>query len=159
MKTVIIYATKHGSVENAANKLKSKIPDKVMLVNIMAESPPSLEEFENVVIGGSIYAGKIQKKLIKYIDSHLNELLTKRIGLFICAAQEEKIREKELKDSFPEVLFQHALCKEIFGYEVHFEDMNFIERKLVGAILGHKKSYSELSEEKINQFAHAMAEE
>lgn len=159
MKTVIIYATKHGSVENAANKLKSKIPDKVMLVNIMAESPPSLEEFENVIIGGSIYAGKIQKKLIKYIDSHLNELLTKRIGLFICAAQEEKIRERELKDSFPEVLFQHALCKGIFGYEVHFEDMNFIERKLAGAILGHKKSYSELSEEKINQFAHAMAEE
>jgi menaquinone-dependent protoporphyrinogen oxidase len=154
--TLIIYATKHGSVENAVKLLMEKIEGKVTIINIMNEDPPKLNEYENVILGGSIYVGKIQKRLSKYIEKHLSELLTKRIGLFICAAQEEEIREKELIESFPEKLFEHAVCKEIFGYEIHYEDMNFIEKKVVGSILGHKSNYSELSDVKIDSFAKVM---
>jgi menaquinone-dependent protoporphyrinogen oxidase len=156
-KTIMIYATKHGSVENVVTILKEKIPGEIHLTNIMGEEPPQLADYENVIIGGSIYAGKIQKKLSKYIEKHLEELLTKRVGLFICGAQEEKIREKELVDAFPAELFQNAACKEVFGYEIHYEDMNFIEKKIVSTILGHKDSYSELSGEKMDHFAHIMA--
>ncbi len=155
--TIMIYATKHGSVENAVNILKEKMPGEIDIVNITGEEPPPLADYENVIIGGSIYAGKIQKKLSKYIEKHLKELLAKRVGIFICAAQEEKVREKELEDAFPAELFQRALCKEVFGYEIHYEDMNFIEKKLVSKILGHKESYSELSDEKMDHFAHVMA--
>jgi menaquinone-dependent protoporphyrinogen oxidase len=157
MKTIIIYATKHGSVENAVNLLKGKLEGEVKLVNIMNQEAPTLAEYENVILGGSIYVGKIQKRFSKYIEKHLSELLTKRVGLFICAAQQEDIREKELIDSYPEELFQHALCKEIFGYEIHYEDMNFIEKRVVSSIMGHKSDYSELSESKIDSFAKAIA--
>lgn len=157
MKTIIIYATKHGSIENAVTILKSKVAGETKLVNIMNEEAPSLTEYENVILGGSIYVGKIQKKLSKYIEKHLPELLTKRVGLFICAAQKEDIREKELIDSYPEALFKHAICKEIFGYEIHYEDMNFIEKKVVSSIMRHKSDYSELSESKIDSFAKAIA--
>lgn len=156
MTSVIIYATKHGSVEHAVQLLKEKMEGEVKLVNIMNEEAPSLTEFESVILGGSIYVGRIQKQLTKYMEKHLAELLTKRVGLFICGAQQEDIREKELNDSFPKELSQHAQCKEVFGYEIHYDDMNFIEKKVVGSILGHKNDYSELSEAKIEQFAHAM---
>lgn len=154
--TMIIYATKHGSVENAVKLLTEKLEGKVTVINIMNEDPPELNEYENVILGGSIYVGKIQKRLSKYIVKHLSELLTKRIGLFICAAQEEEIREKELIESFPEMLFEHAVCKEIFGYEIHYDDMNFIEKKVVGSILGHKSNYSELSDAKIDSFSKVL---
>jgi menaquinone-dependent protoporphyrinogen oxidase len=157
-KTIMIYATKHGSVENAVAILKEKMPGEILLVNIMGEVPPSLADYENVIIGGSIYVGKIQKKLEKYVENHLDELLKKKVGLFICAAQEEKVREKELEDAFPRELYQHACCKEVFGYEIHYEDMNFIEKKIVSKILGHKESYSELSGEKMDHFARVMAD-
>jgi menaquinone-dependent protoporphyrinogen oxidase len=155
-KTIVIFSTKHGSVENAVKLLKEKLGGEVTVINIMNEDPPELNEYENVILGGSIYVGKIQKQLSKYMEKHLSELLTKRIGLFICAAEREDIREKELIDSFPKKLFEHSICKEIFGYEIHYEDMNFIEKKVVGSILGHKKNHSELSESKIDSFVKAM---
>lgn len=154
--TIIIYATKHGSVEHAVMLLKAKLEGEVRLVNILEEKVPSLGDYENVILGGSIYLGKIQKQLTKYIEKHLSELLTKRVGLFICAAQQEDVREKELIDAFPNELFEHAISKEIFGYEINFDDMNFIEKKVVRSILGHQDNYSELSNETIERFAHAI---
>lgn len=158
MKTIIIYTTNHGSVEHAAQMLKPRIPGDVELINMMKKEAPLLDEFDNVILGGSIYAGKIQSKLSQYAEKHLPELLTKRIGLFICAAQKEEISEKELVDSFPKDLIEHAICKEVFGYEIHFEDMNFFEKMIVRFVMKQHQSYSELSSEKINGFAETIAE-
>lgn len=153
MKSIIIYATKHGSVENAAHLLQSKMEGESCLINIMKEDVPILDEYDTIIFGGSIYVGKIQKQLSKYIAKNLPLLLKKRIGLFICAGEKEEVRVKELETSFPNMLFTHAVCKEIFGYEIHYEKLNFIEKKMAGAILGHKQSYSNLSETKIENFA------
>lgn len=157
MKTIIIYTTKYGSAENAATILKSKMEGEVKLVNLMKEEVPELDGYDNVVLGGSIYAGKIQKKLSKFVHKNLSILMKKRVGLFICAGEkEQEVREKELVNAFPNELSAYATCKEIFGYEIHYERLNFLEKKLVGAILGHKKGCSELSEDKIGSFAKGM---
>ncbi|MFZ5639495.1 MAG: flavodoxin domain-containing protein [Bacillota bacterium] len=93
MRSLIIYATKYGCAEKAATILKSKMNGDVFLVNVMKEKVPGLDQYDNVILGGSIYIGKIQKALIKYIKSNLPSLLQKRVGLFICAGDlsEEKI--------------------------------------------------------------------
>lgn len=151
---MIIYTTKHGSVGRAANILKSKIEGQVTLVNIMQEKAPSIEEYDYIILGGSIYAGKIQRKLSKFIASHLPLLLSKKVGLFICAAEQRvEEKEKELINAFPIELSQHALCKEIFGYEIHYEDMNFLEKKIISSVMGYQESQFKLSEEKIENFA------
>jgi menaquinone-dependent protoporphyrinogen oxidase len=158
MKTIIIFATKYGCVENAVGILKSMLTGEVKQVNIMKENVPSLDHFDHVIIGGSIYVGRIQKKLSKFVDKNLSELLTKRIGLFICAGEKkEEVREKELVDAFPNELFEHAICKDIFGYEIHFEKLNFLEKKMVAAVLRLKMSCSELSVEKIKRFAEILS--
>lgn len=153
MRTIIIYATKHGSAENAASMLKAWLEGEIQILNIMLEDVPNLAPYENVVLGGSIYMGKIQKKLAKYMAANLPILMKKRIGLFICAGEKEEIRRRELETAFPIELYTHAVCKEIFGYEIHYEKLNFIEKKLASAILGHNQSYCNLSEEKIKSFA------
>jgi menaquinone-dependent protoporphyrinogen oxidase len=158
LKTIIIYSTKYGCVENAVNILKSKIEGLVKLINIMKEDVPQLKEYDNVILGGSIYVGKIQKKLSKFVDKNLSLLLTKRLGVFICAGEKkQEVREKELVDAFPKELFNHAICKEIFGYEIHYEKLNFLEKKMVAAVLGHKEDCTELSVEKIEKFAEMIS--
>ncbi|WML42880.1 flavodoxin domain-containing protein [Neobacillus sp. PS3-40] len=158
MKTVILYATKYGSVEHAVEILESKLVGKVQHLNIMKEDVPTLIDYDQVIIGGSIYVGKIQRKLSKFVTKNLPLLLTKRIGLFICAGEKlQEVREKELVDAFPNDLFNHAICKDIFGYEIHYEKLNFLEKKMVGAVLGLKEGCSELSEEKITDFAKIMS--
>lgn len=154
MKSIIIYATKHGSVENAAKILKSKMNGDVLLVNVMKESLPSLEAYDTVILAGSIYMGQIQKQLTNYINTNLSALMQKRIGLFICAASpEQEARVKELETSFPIELYSRAICKDVFGYELNFAKLNFFEKLIMRMVTGSKESSSYLDQGKIAAFA------
>ncbi|MCB2295221.1 flavodoxin domain-containing protein [Clostridium algoriphilum] len=154
MKTLIVYATKHGTTENAVNILKSKLTGDVNLVNIMLEPATQLEEYDIIILGGSIYMGKIQKKLSTFILINLPLLLKKQIGLFICAGEKDKaLVSKELIFAFPATLFDHAIVKEVFGFELDMNKLNFFEKFVINKLKGVKTSIHELSETKIDAFA------
>jgi menaquinone-dependent protoporphyrinogen oxidase len=157
MKSIVIYATKYGTAEKAAKMLKEKLQGEVALVNIMKEKSPSFKEYDNVILGGSIYVGKIQKELTNYMKSNLSELMKKRVGLFICAAlnEPEKLTQ-ELNDAFPEELRSAAVAKEAFGYKFSFEKMNFFDKMATKAIVGIKSNVSELNAGAVESFAKAM---
>lgn len=157
MKTLIIYSTKHGTAEKAVNILKSKLKGEVHTVNIMLEPGTEVEEYDNIILGGSIYIGNIQKKLSSFVNTNLPLLLKKRIGLFLCAAEEdETLKEKEFRIAFPPTLFDHARAKEVFGFELDMEKLNFLEKLAMSKIKGFKTSMFKLSEEKIDGFAEKM---
>lgn len=158
MRSLIIYATKYGCVEKAANILKSKLDGDVFIVNVMKEKVPNLDDYDNIILGGSIYAGKIQKTLTNYIKSNLPFLLHKRVGLFICAGEPEPKRTKELEEAFPAELFNHAVAKDVFGYEFCYEKFNLLDKFIMRSIKGVTKSYSDLSKQKIESFAKAIGE-
>lgn len=157
MKSIIIYSTKYGSAEKAARKIKEKLEGEVILVNIMKENISSIEEYDNVILGGSIYVGKIQKKLKEYINKNLAALMKKRIGLFICAAEKDaNKKEKELQAAFPADLYNKAISREILGYEIYYDKLNFFEKKIMNSIMGVKTNVSELCEESINNLVKNM---
>lgn len=153
MKNIIIFTTKHGSVEKAAKRLEAKLDGEVCLVNLMREKSPALDEFDRVILGGSIYAGRVQKKLSGFILGNVSQLVKKRVGLFICAAQPEPASLQELQAAFPSDLFEHAVVKEVFGYEYDFAKLNLLEKLATRAIAGVTSSKFELSDEKIDIFA------
>ena len=158
MKSIIIYTTKYGSVEKAAKMLKSKMDGEVLLVNLMREKAPELSGYDTVILGGSVYAGSIQKALKNYISKNLPELQNKRLGLFICGAQTapEEI-QRELESNFPPGLYSRAAAKDSFGYEFDLSKLNFLYRIMIGKIAGVRESEFKLSEEKIESFAKAIA--
>lgn len=154
MKMLIIYATKYGCTQKAVTLLKSKLCENVSSINIMKDKVPDLKEYDTVILGGSIYVGKIQKQMHNYMLKHAEELKTKRLGLFICAGEQDPvIIEKQLKTSFPKELFSHAIIKETFGGELHIEKISFIEKHMIRIVKGIKQNYSRLSEDKIDKFA------
>lgn len=157
MKSLVIYATKYGTVEKATNLIKNKLKGEVVVINILKQSPPSLVEFDNIILGGSIYIGNIQKKLKQYAITHEEELLMKRIGLFICGgADKEEEKNKELKNAFPSKLYENAICKCSFGYEYKFEKLNILEKAMIKKITGIKDSVYKLSEDSIENFVNTM---
>lgn len=159
MKSIIIYSTKHGSVEHAANILKSKMNGDVLLVNVMKETVPPVDAYDNVILAGSIYMGRIQKELTNYVTANLPVLLQKRVGLFICAASPEPAaRMKELETSFPGELCAKAVCKDVFGYDLNYDKLNFFEKLIMRMVTGSKESSSHLEHEKIASFAKAISE-
>ena len=159
MKTIIIYSTKYGTVEKAAKMLKSKISGDVQLINVQKEQVPSLQPYDNVVLGGSIYIGMIQKELKNYINNNLSTLLQKRVGLFICGASPDaSALVKEIETSYPAELFKHAVCKEVFGHEINFPKLKFFDKLVLRMVQGNNNSSSNISEEKITKFAKELVQ-
>jgi len=79
--------------------------------------------------------------------------------LFICAAEkDESLNEKELIAAFPPILFDHAIAKEVFGFELDMDKLSFLEKLVMSKVKGLKTSIHELSEEKVYSFAENMVE-
>jgi len=59
MNILIAYATKYGCTEKCAAVLSEKLTGKVDLCNLKGGRASDLTQYEKVIIGGSIYMGKI----------------------------------------------------------------------------------------------------
>ncbi|MCX8130880.1 MAG: flavodoxin domain-containing protein [Clostridia bacterium] len=170
MDTLIIYATKHGTAEKCAALLSKKLEGKVDIHDIKAGSVLDLTKYGRVVIGGSIYMGRIQKEISTFCTQNINELRDKKLGLYICCMFKNNA-DAQLNSAFPKELLDIASAKECFGGEMRFSNMNFAERiitKMVSKTIAKddasltgidtKKDVSMLDESSINKFAKLMSE-
>ena len=85
MKILIIYASKNGVAKKAAEKLSSELSatNEISLFDIN-DNPPSPEDFDVVILGGSIRMTKLNKKLKAYLKEHINTISEKHSAFFIC---------------------------------------------------------------------------
>lgn len=156
MKTLIVYRSKHGCVEKCSKELKDRLSGEVVDVDIKKEKLPDLSLFDNIIIGGSIYAGRIEKEVTEFWLKNINELRKKKIGLFICGMKDEESGKTQLNDAFPEELLSKAVAKGYFGGEVIFSKMNFFERFIIKKVCKTDKDMSNILDENINKFAQMM---
>ncbi|OMD41647.1 flavodoxin domain-containing protein [Paenibacillus odorifer] len=156
MKTIIIYTSKYGCTEKAAYLLKNQLGEETEVVNLMLAKEPALERYDTVILGGSIYYGKIQKKMTEFTSKYQNELSKKRVGLFICAGAKGEQAAQELKSSFPEKLYDQSITKEVFGDEIYEEKFTLLDRLVLRMLKGKGMSVNGLSKETIERFALAI---
>ncbi|WBW96698.1 flavodoxin domain-containing protein [Oceanirhabdus sp. W0125-5] len=156
MKTLIIYGTKHGCTEKCAKILAEKLTGKVELYNLKEKKNLDITLYDKVIIGGSIYIGKIRKEVSQFSMENLNVLKDKKVGLYICGMHEDEVVEKQLNDAFPQELIEKAVAKESFGGEFIIKKMNFLERLIVKKVAKIDKDVSNISDEKIDNFAKVM---
>lgn len=153
MKALIIYMSNHGTTEKIVERLSSLLGyNTATIINLKTDTVPSLEQYDTVIIGGSIYAGKIQKKIRTFCSQNLSELLTKRVALFISYMKDEK-RIEEFIDSFPGELVDHSIANGFFGGALNFETMNPLEKFVVKKVTTHKESVYRVNSQAINHFA------
>jgi menaquinone-dependent protoporphyrinogen oxidase len=157
VNSLILYESKHGTVAHAASILAESLNGEVVAVKLSDGNIPPLAGFDAVILGGSIYFGKIQKTMSRYIAKNRKELLIKKLGLFICGAHpDQKEREKELQDAFPKELLAQAAAADIFGYQIHFQKLNLLEASITKSILRLKEDKEGLDRGKIEAFARKM---
>ena len=131
METIIIYGSKYGYTEDCVKSLADQIKGEVILFNIYNEKIPNIDEFDNIIIGGSIYMGQVQKKLKLYCTQNNRSLVNKRLVLFLCCGLPENF-EQTLKNVFPEELLEKAVVKECFGGDLRTGRMNFADKMISG---------------------------
>lgn len=156
MTLLIVYATGHGFVRSCVDRLASRLSGRVMSVDLKKDSNPDPGNYDAVIVGGSIHAGRIQKSVRRFLDDRAGLLKTKKLGLFLCCMEEGEKAEKEFKDSYPEELIAHAAATGIFGGEFDFNKMNFLEKAMVKKAAGVTESVTKLREDDIEKFAKQM---
>jgi menaquinone-dependent protoporphyrinogen oxidase len=156
MKTIIVYATKHKCTEKISEQMKNYLGGNVTLVNLKKEPNPSIEPYQRVIVGGSIHAGQIQKRVKEFCNHNLNELRKKELGLFICCMEEGETAGKQFDEAYPEELQRYAKATAIFGGAFDFERMSFLEKMIVKKVAQVKHSTSKVDFEAVRKFTRRM---
>ncbi|MFW5773203.1 MAG: flavodoxin domain-containing protein [Tangfeifania sp.] len=156
MKTLIAYSTTHGCTQKIAEQMSNYLDGEVKLANLKKQPSPDLSDFNRVIIGGSIHAGQIQKRVKDFCNENLDELLSKELGLFITCMETGETAQKQLKDAYPEELFYNAKITASFGGEFDFKRMNFFEKLIVKKVAHVKESTSHVDTESVKTFTKRM---
>jgi menaquinone-dependent protoporphyrinogen oxidase len=160
MKTLILYGTQYGYTADCAGQLTNLLEGETTLVDLTRQSTPDLAGYDAVIIGGSIYMGKIQERVSGYCAAHAGELLQKRLGLFLCCGMPENLQQS-LEASFPEALREKAAAIGCFGGELRTGRMKPVHR-LIAKMMEKATAKDgikppEANPQAVKDFARAMA--
>lgn len=156
MNTLIVYASKYGTTEECAQLLGEALDGDVKLLNLSKNQASDLADFDSVVIGGPIYAGRIHKKIRLFCQQSEEQLLSKRLGLFICDMEEGDSSKKQLTQNFSEALVSHALITDSFGGQFLFSRMGWFTKKLIKLMSKSNEDVKRIQYEAIKAFGNAM---
>lgn len=155
-KTLIVYASKHGCAESCARTLAEKIDGETVIQNLKNKKTLELESFDQIIIGGSVYAGRVQKEVRIFCRDHEEILKRKTLGLFLCGTSEGDAANRQLETAYPASLLLMAAAKESFGGRIILDQMNFFEKRIIKAVAKLESDMSNLSLEAIDRFANAL---
>ena len=145
--------SKHGTTAKIAEQLKSKLENSLVhLFNLKTSAPNDLNDFETIIIGGSIHAGSMQSKLRKFITSNMKVLLSKRIALFLVCMDKTEKRADQFNNAFPVELREKSIANGFMGGEFCFDKMNFLEKVIIKKISGKSENVNEIDEAAIEEF-------
>lgn len=154
MKTLIVYCSSQGTTEKAVSVLCENIEGEVLAVDLKRDKILfDLEDYDGVIIGGSIHAGEIQRKIKQFIKQHHDELLEKEVGLFLCCIRDGDIAVEQFNRAFPQDLRKNSVAMGLFGGEFLVSKMNFFERQVVKKVDSVIKDESHLNLNAIMEFA------
>ena len=164
MRTLIVYASKHGTTADCAGQLARQLDGESILCRLGKDRVPEPGGFDRIVIGGSIHIGKIQKQITEFAMKHKDALLAKPLGLFICCIADGETAEQQLKKAFPACLLEHSSAKGVFGGAYKFSKMGWLNRKMIqmvekqqtGQIIDTGKDVDKTRPEVITRFASDM---
>lgn len=167
LKTLIVYDSRYGCTEKCAQMIGSKLGNAVV-VNVN-NAPEDIGFYDVIIIGGSIYMGKIQRSIKKFIERHIKVLLKKTVGLFISCMFVGERGKEQLQKAFNKELYEKAKVKDFFGGEITYSKMKFFDRLLIRLFrktntIGMPKfdednNASNLHEERIDNFCHFILTE
>ena len=152
MKTLIVYSSKYGCVKDCAEYLKSKIGEDTKICDVNNLTGIEIKQFDNIIIGSSVYVGKISKQIKMFVQNNIDILLEKRVAIFLCCALEAQLNEY-LNSTFPKSLLDLAISIKVFGSEARIQEMSFLDKTIIKAVTKGDFSKFKISYEIMDDFS------
>jgi menaquinone-dependent protoporphyrinogen oxidase len=156
MKTLILYATKHGCTEMLARRLSDRLGG-ATLSNLKANSHPPLSAFDCVLLGSAVYAGTAPKELKTFVSAHADELKTKRLGLFMSGLSQSGA-EQFFNGNFPKALVDAAVAKSFLGGAFDKDSARWFEKLVMRIVRKSSESFTLIEENNMTAFIKAVSQ-
>jgi menaquinone-dependent protoporphyrinogen oxidase len=131
VKVLIAYRSKYGTTETCAHALADRIKAETALADLRLRRAPDVRAFDVVLIGGSIYGGKIQREVTSFCERQEELLRERETGLFLCCLIRGEQARAQLLAAFPEWLSAHSFARSLFGGDLHDDRLTLLDRVLV----------------------------
>ncbi|MBN2544225.1 MAG: flavodoxin domain-containing protein [Spirochaetes bacterium] len=153
--TLIAYGTRYGSTEECFDIMINELKDKnVKIINLKtAKEKVNINDYDKIIIGGPINAGRLNKYVRKFVEKNLQTLLNKKIGLFITHLEPVESAFKYFETNYPSKLLDKALVKSCFGGALYFERLSVLERPILKMITKSSANINQINKENIINFA------
>ncbi|MEH7417615.1 flavodoxin domain-containing protein [Neobacillus drentensis] len=153
MKSLIVYCSSHGTTEKVVGILSEYLAGEVVSVDLKKDNHNiDLEKYDAVIIGGSIHAGMIQRRIKKFIHAFHEKLVDKELGLFLVCMREGDLAVEQFNNAYPQDLRKNSVALGLFGGEFLVSKMNFFERQVVKKVDGITADQYKLDFEAIREF-------
>lgn len=157
MNTAICYATKTGTTKECAELLKKQLPNAV-LCNIESDKV-TLDNYDCIIVGGSIRMGKLHKAAAKFIIDNKAALMSKKCAFFICCGFPDQA-ESFLVQNIDKELLAHSVCAASFGGKMDLDKLSGMDKFIAKAVSNSMKNdpdkVPKILPENIKQFAEAV---
>lgn len=155
MKTLLVYASKYSSTKTCAEHIAAALPG---VTDVQpAESAPSPQDYDYIVLGTAIYGGTSLPAMQSYCKKYTDELLQQPLHLFICCINPKpSIINKQIQTAFSPTLHQHATQAVNFGGAIDMNQLTIAEKAMM-RLLGYTDSKSMINHEAISQFSAAVS--
>ncbi len=139
MKLLIAYATKTGTARDCAEMLGSHFEGhEVVLADLEGEMPP-LSDFDAVVIGSHVRAGRIHKRAKQFAAECEGNLGEKPLGLYLCCCFGDAA-EDYFKKNYSQSLLERSVANLFFGGEIRMERQKGIDKLIMKIAVSAIKS-------------------
>ena len=143
--------SKHGTTEKVVKIISEHLTHRNFDVfNLRENKSPDIKGYDFVIIGGSIHAGMVQKRVKQFCITNSTILMSKKIGLFLCCMEVGEKATVQFYTAFPAELRVHAFYTGLMGGECLTDKMNFFERSMVRIAVGGPEKYPKLNDKAIN---------
>ena len=159
MKILIIYGTKTGTTQICAGRIREAlVPEEIEMVDIRRFRRTELAPYDAVIVGTSVYMGKIHSKIKGFLNRYSAELRQKKLHLFVCGLAQGDEGAAQLKKQMSEELVRHAIQVKHLGCGVNYTRLNPLYRAIMKKIVATEKPQIGLLDDEIKAFAAKVLE-
>lgn len=151
MKTLIVYGSKTGVTEDCAKELSKLIEGEYTLYDVKDKKDVSINEYNNIVIGSSIYAGALNSGVKRFCKRHEYALMNKTLYIYTCGLSDNEEALSSVEKGLGSEIKKHARKISHFGGELRPDNANGFLRLIVVPM--SKKVDSSLNKDVIKEFA------
>lgn len=150
----IFYASKYGFTKKVVGLIQEKCdhPSKAIdLSNTTEDVLEYLESVDKVIVGGSVYMGKIQESVTQFLEHYKEELQRKKVALFICGLQGEDTIQIQMNQNFPLIVLEHATAIVYLGGGLDFEKMSWMDKMISKKVMKIQDSVEVIHTDRIDE--------